>query len=201
MSIPRHLIFASLVLFLGACDSEPTATPADEAPAEQALDQITDAPPEAADNEQPTLATDLEPGETRHFGAPFTLEEEPLALHELLADLIDDQDFQETAEPVKVSAQIHQVCQKKGCWFTLTTDAVEIPVRVRMKDYGFFVSRNSDGAQAIVEGTLARTTISQEMAQHYADDLAATSGEEAEKVEGDQDSFEFTATAITISHS
>lgn len=201
----RFLTFSLLLIFalagFTACDSDSTESVPAEESAEVVVDDAAEAQEEPAEIEPEIqgqeLAEDMEPGESRHFGAPFTIEDEPVDLAEVLAKAGEDQDFK-SDEPVKISANVHQVCQSKGCWFTLSTDAVEIPVRVRMKDYGFFVARNTTGAPAIVEGTLARTTISEEMAQHYADDLAKNSGKEPEQVEGDQDSFEFTATAIAI---
>lgn len=190
----------ALLFVLTACES----TPEDVAPPEETEEvaQAEESEAEQVDDShghegEEELAEDLEPGENRHFGAPFAIEDDPVDLAALLATVADKEEF-ESDEPVKVSAQIHQVCQKKGCWFTLATEEVEVPVRVRMKDYGFFVSRNTEGADAIVEGTLARTTISEEMAQHYAEDVAEHTGEEPEQVEGEQDTFEFTATAISL---
>ncbi|RAL22125.1 hypothetical protein DL240_09730 [Lujinxingia litoralis] len=200
---PLLLLLILLLASPLACDSsEPTATEGQpEASAEaaeegegataEAAPEVTDGPADDQAQAKQELPGDLEPGETRHFGAPFTLESEPLPLDQALTSAPEG--------PIKVSAKIEQVCKKKGCWFTLTTDQVEEPVRVRMKDYGFFVSRNSDGADVIVEGTLQATVISEEMAQHYAEDQAEATGEPAEKVEGEQKNYEFTATGIEIS--
>lgn len=198
----RHIVLLLILLLAAplACDSssDTTNAPSAEASADEAeatttdeqapAKEVTDGP---ADGESPQeLASDLEPGETRHFGAPFTLEDEPMPL---------DQALEASPEgTIRVSANIEQVCKKKGCWFTLKTDKVEDPVRVRMKDYGFFVSRNSDGAEVIVEGTLAATVISEELAQHYAEDQAEATGEPVEKVEGEQKNYEFTATGLQI---
>ncbi|WP_230467704.1 DUF4920 domain-containing protein [Lujinxingia vulgaris] len=202
----RHIVLLMILLLAAplACDSTdntsaeasseataeaPEAEAVDEqAPTEEAAEEVTDGPAEGEKAQE--LASDLEPGETRHFGAPFTLDDEPMPL---------DQALEASPEgTIRVSANIEQVCKKKGCWFTLKTDQVEEPVRVRMKDYGFFVSRNSDGAEVIVEGTLTATVISEEMAQHYAEDQAEATGEPVEKVEGEQKNYEFTATGLQI---
>jgi hypothetical protein len=187
------LFFLVLTLLVG-CDS-PEEVTSEETTPEESAEETTDQPAESGDEHE--LAEDMEPGETRHFGAPFAIEADPVDLAEVLTAALEVEDYS-SDEPVKVSARVNQVCQNKGCWFTLSTDAVDIPVRVRMLDYAFFVSRNTDGAEAIIEGTLARTTISQDLAQHFADDVAEATGEEAEVVEGEQDTFEFTATGISL---
>lgn len=187
------IVIAALAVGCDAAEEEVVAAPTEE-PAE--TEEVAEAEEEAEEAEE-ELAEDMEPGETRHFGAEFTLEGDPQDLAEVLAAAAEDEEYA-SDEPMKVAAQVHQVCKNKGCWFTLSTDAVDIPVRVRMLDYGFFVSRNTDGADVIVEGTLARTTISEDMAQHYADDVAQAEGTEPEVVEGEQDTFEFTATGISM---
>ena len=106
----------------------------------------------------------------------------------------------EHAGPYKVKATIDKVCKNKGCWFTMSDESVTQEIRVRMKDYGFFVPRNADGTTAVVEGTLSSREMSQKEAQHYADD-AAKAGEAAEKVEGPKKVWEFTATAIELTKS
>lgn len=192
-------LLLSALLFSVACDSDPAEAPATSEEAAEATAELQEVVTEeegARETTEEELADDMEAGETRHFGAPFAIDGDPIDLADALAAAGGD-DF-DPDQPLKVSAQVHQVCKNKGCWFTLSTDAVEIPVRVRMQDYGFFVSRNTDGADVIVEGRLARVTISEDLAQHFADDVAAATGEEAEAVEGDQDNYEFTATGISM---
>lgn len=144
---------------------------------------------------QAALADDLEPGQTGNYGADFTIEDAPITLAEALskANAGDETPY------YKVSAKIEQVCQKKGCWFTLSADGVNEPVRVRMKDYGFFVPRNSSGAQAVVEGTLEKRTIPQAEAQHYAEDAAVGSGQPAAEVREAQTVWEMTIVAAQVS--
>ena len=50
----------------------------------------------------------------------------------------------------------------------------------------------------MLEGTLERTTIEQDVAQHYADDEAKATGKPAPKIEGPQDTYQFVATAVQI---
>jgi hypothetical protein len=139
----------------------------------------------------PTMADPLDPGASGHFGAPFTVSADPIPLERALTECAD------TGSACLVSGTIERVCQSRGCWFTFAaTDAPT--VRVRMLDYGFLVPRNVAGAQAVIEGTLARTVVPQAVAQHYADDEAAAGSGPAQVVEGDQDAFEFTITGAQI---
>jgi len=81
---------------------------------------------------------------------------------------------------------------------TLTGEGVNTTVRVRMKDYGFFVPLNSLGANAVVEGVVSRVVVPEADAQHYADDQAASTGLPAEVIEGDQEGIEIMATGIHL---
>ncbi len=80
----------------------------------------------------------------------------------------------------------------------LDGEGVELPIRVKMKGYKFFVPKNSDGAAAVLEGTLQKTVIKKAEAQHYADDAAKGTGKPPEKVAGDVDSYIFMANAIQL---
>lgn len=132
----------------------------------------------------------IQKGERKVFGANFTIIEPPQKLAKLVK-------AGGSEHPVKVSAKIKSVCKKKGCWFTIGDEGIE-DVRVRMKDYGFFVPKNCDGGDAVIEGVLTQREVPQDEAQHYADD-AVKPGETPEKVTGPQKVFEFTATTVEIS--
>lgn len=164
----------------------------EEAPAEESTEEGEEpaAPAEsgATGQKQQELPGDLQDGDAKQFGADFSIEEDPITL----ASALENADAN-SGKTIKVSAKLDKVCKKKGCWFTLASDEVAEPVRVRMKDYGFFVPRNSDGAAAVVEGTLEKKVIPQAEAQHYADE----SGVE-KKVEGDQTEYHFIATAVHL---
>lgn len=163
---------------------------AEAAKQEEKTDNLGDKP--TGDAKESAQATDLAPGEQRHFGAPFVLESEPIALAAALEQSKDSEG------PYKVEATVEKVCQVKGCWFTLAADGVEVPIRVRMKDYAFFVSKNAAGAKAVLEGTLVRKTIDQKLAQHFADDEAKAGGKPARQVTGDEETFEFMASGIEL---
>jgi hypothetical protein len=70
---------------------------------------------------------------------------------------------------VKLVAKASTVCQVKGCWMTLpTADGKEM--RVRFKDYGFFVPKDLTGHTVVVSGWAHRETVPVEHLQHYAKD-------------------------------
>lgn len=126
-------------------------------------------------------------GESATFGAPPTLEQAtPLA--ELLAN---PEAFAERT--VLVRGEIHDVCQKKGCW-TILRDG-EAFVRVRFADYAFFVPKDSRGREAVAQGQLTLRTLSEREARHYE---AETRGGAPESVEGPQREVGFLATGIRI---
>ncbi|MCG9880872.1 MAG: DUF4920 domain-containing protein [Bacteroidia bacterium] len=52
---------------------------------------------------------------------------------------------------IKITGEISDVCQKKGCWMEIKNPAGE-PVRVTFKDYGFFMPKDASGRTAIMDG-------------------------------------------------
>lgn len=96
-------------------------------------------------------------------------------------------------EPVLLRGRLADVCQRKGCW-TVLRDG-DARVRVRFRDYGFFLPRDAVGAEALVEGTVDVRTLSEADARHYAseslhDDPAA--------VRGPQREIGFTASGVRL---
>jgi len=70
---------------------------------------------------------------------------------------------------VKLLAVTEDVCQKKGCWMKVKTADGEL-MRVRFKDYGFFVPKDLTGKQVVFEGVAFKDTTSVEDLRHYAED-------------------------------
>jgi hypothetical protein len=123
-----------------------------------------------------------------HYGAPFTNAKQ-VSFASAHADVESY-----AGHTVKVEGMIKDVCQEKGCWIVLTDGKNQI--RVSFKDYGFFVPKNSRGKRATVEGTLARKTIPEAAAKHYAEESG--SPEDAEKISGDQVVIAIVATGVEI---
>jgi len=70
---------------------------------------------------------------------------------------------------VALTATVRRACQKKGCWMELapSMDAKAAGVRVKFKDYGFFVPLDAAGSTAKVEGVVKVAELSESAAKHY----------------------------------
>ena len=70
---------------------------------------------------------------------------------------------------IKFKSKINSVCQKKGCWMTL-----ELPsgkeAFVKFQDYAFFVPKNAQNGEVIVNGKAYVSIESVEELKHYAKD-------------------------------
>jgi hypothetical protein len=69
-------------------------------------------------------------------------------------------------ETVVVEGEVAEVCQMKGCWMALVPDGAAAKVRVTFQDYGFFVPKDARGCTARMEGTLQKSVLSKDDADH-----------------------------------
>ncbi len=199
----RLLAIFSLLLLLGAvaCDEEATDDQGvdddDQAAVEEesAGDDESDDADDGHTEGEHELADDLPPGESGHYGQPFTIDGDPEPLADAISRIEEGED---ALEDIKVSARVKHVCSNRGCWMALEEENVDIPVRVLMYDYSFFVPRNAAGANAVVEGSIKQTTISEEEARHFAEHVVEQTGVDPETIEGEQQMYEFTATGIAL---
>ncbi len=98
---------------------------------------------------------------------------------------------------VKMAAPINQTCRAKGCWMTLDMGD-EQQMRVRFKDYGFFVpTEGAEGKLAIVEGYAFIDTISVDHLRHLAEDAGKTE-EEIAMINTPEISINFEAHGVII---
>ena len=128
------------------------------------------------------LAADVE-----KFGAPLGNAEKVA-----LADLVKNPDAWK-GKTIRTEGPVAAVCQEKGCWMTLKSG--EASVRVRFKDYGFFVPKDCAGATATLEGVFEVKTIPEKTAKHYA---AETPGGKPDAVKGDQKELSFLASGVEL---
>ena len=128
-------------------------------------------------------------GKSTHHGGQFTLTDTVP-----LSQIMDKaKDF--AGKQVKVSARVTKVCKKKGCWFVMAGNQGDGRyVRVKMKDYGFFVPLDCDGKNAVVEGTFNVKEVSESYRKHLAED----GNEDPNKVKGSKLELTLMATAIDI---
>lgn len=96
----------------------------------------------------------------------------------------------------KLQGPIEEACQVKGCWMTMKL-ADDQQMRVRFKDYGFFVPKNAGGKVAVVEGRAFTDTTSVDELRHYAED-AGMPQEEIEKITEPEISVAFEAVGVII---
>ena len=94
-------------------------------------------------------------------GAPLSKDAKPTPL----ADVLAAPDKFATS-PVLVEGVIENVCEMKGCWMQLTSEAGKPGVRVTFKDYGFFVPTDSKGMKARAEGVVEVKTLTKKQADH-----------------------------------
>lgn len=96
----------------------------------------------------------------------------------------------------KITGTIDKVCQAKGCWMTMAYGEGE-SMRVTFRDYGFFVPKDVDGKEAVVEGTLYMETTSVEDLQHFAED-EGLSEEEIAAITEPETALTFVADGVII---
>lgn len=97
---------------------------------------------------------------------------------------------------VPVTGQVQQVCQVKGCWMDvrLTDNTV---MKVRFKDYGFFVPKDLKGKTVVLNGLAYNQTISVAEQRHYAQD-AGKSAAEVRAIKAPRKSITYTASGVMV---
>ncbi len=85
-----------------------------------------------------------------------------------------------TGDTIEVSFKttVNSVCKNKGCWMTLDLPEDEEDVMVKFKNYGFFVPKDIEEKEVIVNGKAFVAEVLVEEQQHYAED----NGEDAKKI-------------------
>ena len=124
-------------------------------------------------------------------GAAFTLKEE-VNLAKVLAS---PSKFE--GKTVKVRGKVERCCLKKGCWLELRAAGADRGVRVRFKDYAFFVPLDSAGSRALIEGTVQVRTLSEADAAHLEQEGAKI----ARNAEGKAVEVGLVATAVELTRS
>lgn len=70
---------------------------------------------------------------------------------------------------VKFKATVVSVCKKKGCWMNLALPN-EKEVMVKFKEYAFFVPKDIEAKEVVVNGKAFVSVMSVEDQRHYAQD-------------------------------
>ena len=99
---------------------------------------------------------------------------------------------------VAVSGKVTEVCQKKGCWMSMSSPATEgSEMTVRFKDYCFFMPKGLSGHEVVVEGKAKRVVVSVADLQHYAEDAGKSAAEIALITEPEEE-LEIIATGVRV---
>ena len=97
---------------------------------------------------------------------------------------------------VKFKSKIKNVCQKKGCWMTL-----ELPsgkeAFVKFKDYAFFVPKNAQNEDVIVNGKAFVSIETVEELKHYAKDEGKSQAS-IDSIVAPKTNFSFMADGVLI---
>lgn len=120
------------------------------------------------------------------FGSSLDQSVPAVALGQIVADAESY-----VGAPVRVEAQVSQVCQKKGCFF-IAKDGASV-MRVSFKDYGFFVPTDISGKYVTLVGRVVARELTSEQAEHFAADL----GESAAPLEAGK-TYEIVATSVRV---
>jgi len=99
-----------------------------------------------------------------------------------------------SGKTLTVEGPIQGVCQVKGCWMTMQHG--DKSMRVRFKDYAFFVPKDCAGKTARIEGVFAVEMVPVEEARHYLEDEGKP--EEAAKITAPVESFTFLASGVLL---
>ncbi|HHO49858.1 MAG TPA: DUF4920 domain-containing protein [Deltaproteobacteria bacterium] len=81
--------------------------------------------------------------------------------------------------PVRIQAEIAEVCQKKGCW-AVVRDEEGHSMRVTMKDHAFGIDRDTHGFECDVEGQLVKKEVDPERIAHFKEEGSKTNPEEGQ---------------------
>lgn len=95
---------------------------------------------------------------------------------------------------VIVEGKVDKVCPVKGCWLELMPADETRGVRVKFKDYGFFVPKNSMGWMARLEGKFIREKLSKRQVDHLVGEGATL----AVRPDGTANQFSFVARAVEL---
>lgn len=173
-----YLFIATSVVFAFACGEAEKKVESEE--------NVT----ESEQVEEEVAEETEEEGDGVHFGE--IIEEEGALTVDDFAAKMNGKD----SLKVKILATATDVCQKKGCWMKVQT-ADGGKMRIRFKDYGFFVPKDISGKQVVFEGVAFQDTTTVEDLRHYAED-AGKSAEEIAAITEPEIQTSFLAHGVLI---
>ncbi len=100
------------------------------------------------------------------------------------------------SKEMKVMGEVLEVCQAKGCWMTMDIGNGQT-MRVKFKDYGFFVPKDASGKTAIIHGVAMQEVVGVDELKHLAEDAGKTQ-EEIEAITAPKEELTFIADGVII---
>ena len=97
----------------------------------------------------------------------------------------------------KITGTVTAVCQMKGCWMNIVSDATGKEIFVQFKDDGFFMPKDISGREVIMDGYAYRDVTSVEELRHYAED-DGKSKEEIEAITEPKEELKFMANGVLL---
>ena len=97
----------------------------------------------------------------------------------------------------KVTGTVSGVCKAKGCWMTIVSADTDEEMRVKVKDYGFFVPKDIEGKTVVFEGLAYRDVTSVADLRHLAEDVGKTK-EEVEAITEPEEGYNFLASGVLL---
>jgi len=174
------LLFVGVMIFATACDTKKV---------EEVVVETTESNEEAMEEaaEEANLFADNPEG---FFGK--IIEADGAKMIDQFATEMEGKD----SLKIKIQAVAADVCQNKGCWMKVQT-ADGSMMRIKFKDYGFFVPMDISGKNVIFEGLAYKDTTSVEDLKHYAMD-GGQSEEEIEAITEQEINTSFLADGVII---
>ena len=130
-----------------------------------------------------------------NYGATVENVDDVLTVDEAIARVKSDEEVQ-----VKVTGVVESVCKKKGCWMNVNSKDASASLFVRFEDYGFFMPKDCEGSEVIMEDVVFKEVTSVDELRHYAED-EGKSKEEIEAITESEEKFKFTATGVLMKSS
>lgn len=99
--------------------------------------------------------------------------------------------------PILVEGRVRAACQKRGCWMEIGAPNVAAAgpaVRVRFKDYGFFVPKDAAGADARLAGEVTMRSLAKDEVAHFESEGARFD----KAADGSARVVEITATGVEL---
>ncbi len=141
-------------------------------------------PPKVAATTEVAVADRIDVDAYDHFGDGVAKGPEAVTLAAIAED-----PKKLAGQKIRLTGKVQSVCKKKGCWMILSEGSTE--VRIKFRDYGFFMPLDCEGREAILDGGFSVTEVSVAEIKHLLED--AGKPEEAKKV--DKPRFELTVMA------